>query len=150
MHLTFSKSNKTIDLSQPCIMGILNLTPDSFSDGGLFLEQEKALTHVKNMIHDGAQIIDIGGESTRPGAKNVSLNDELGRVIPVIKAIRKFSDCLISVDTSKADVMREAIQAGANIINDVRALQEDDRRPHLALVAEAREQENDDRRGDRS
>ncbi len=107
------------------IMGILNVTPDSFSDGGQFSTQSTALQQAKQMLADGADIIDIGGESTRPGAKDVSLNDELDRVIPVIKAIRKFSDCLISVDTSKAGVMREAIQAGANIINDVRALQED-------------------------
>ncbi len=107
------------------IMGILNVTPDSFSDGGLFTTKSAALQQVKQMLAAGADIIDIGGESTRPGAKNVSLNDEIDRVIPVIKAIREFSDCLISVDTSKADVMHEAIHAGANMINDVRALQEE-------------------------
>lgn len=115
------------------IMGILNVTPDSFSDGGQFTTQSTALQQVKQMLTDGADIIDIGGESTRPGAKEVSLNDELERVIPVIKAIREFSDCLISVDTSKAYVMREAIYAGANIINDVRALQENNA---LQTVAE--------------
>ncbi len=107
-------------------MGILNVTPDSFSDGGQFVTQSTALQQVKQMLADGADIIDIGGESTRPGAKDVLLNDELERVIPIINAIREFSDCLVSVDTSKADVMRKAVHAGANIINDVRALQEDD------------------------
>jgi len=106
------------------IMGILNVTPDSFSDGGQFTNQSAALEQVKQMLADGADIIDIGGESTRPGAKNVSVEDELARVIPIIKAIRDFSDCLISIDTSKAEVMHKAVQAGVNIINDVRALQE--------------------------
>ena len=107
------------------IMGILNVTPDSFSDGGEFINPTAAIKQVKKMLSDGANIIDVGGESTRPGAKNVSVDDELERVIPIIKAIREFSECLISVDTSKAIVMREAVAAGANIINDVRALQED-------------------------
>ena len=106
-------------------MGILNVTPDSFSDGGEFINPTAAIQQVKKMLADGADIIDIGGESTRPGAKDVSVEDELNRVIPVIKAIREFSGCLISVDTSKAVVMREAVLAGANIINDVRALQEE-------------------------
>ena len=106
-------------------MGILNVTPDSFSDGGEFINPIAAIQQVKKMLADGADIIDIGGESTRPGAKDVSVEEELERVLPVIKAIRKFSDCLISVDTSKAIVMREAVSAGANIINDVRALQEE-------------------------
>ncbi len=108
------------------IMGILNVTPDSFSDGGQFINHAAAIAQVKQMLADGADIIDIGGESTRPGAEDVTLNDELDRVIPVIKAIRGFADCLISIDTSKATVMREAIRAGANIINDVRALQDED------------------------
>lgn len=107
-------------------MGILNVTPDSFSDGGKFVNPDAAVKQVKHMLADGADIIDIGGESTRPGAKAVTVNEELKRVIPVIQTIREFSDCLISIDTSKATVMREAIAAGANIINDVRALQEDD------------------------
>lgn len=122
MHLTFSELNKTLDLSQPRIMGILNLTPDSFSDGGLFLNQEKALTHVKNMINDGAHIIDIGGESTRPGAKEVSVDEECQRVIPLIKAIRTISDIPISIDTSKVEVMQSAVDAGASMVNDVNAL----------------------------
>jgi len=111
--------NKTI------IMGILKVTPDSFSDGGQFINPTVAIQQVKKMLADGADIIDIGGESTRPGAKDVSVENELNRVVPIINAIREFSDCLISVDTSKAVVMREAVSAGANIINDVRALQEE-------------------------
>ena len=107
------------------IMGILNVTPDSFSDGGQFINPSAAIQQVKKMLADGADIIDIGGESTRPSAKDVCVEDELNRVVPIIKAIREFSDCLISVDTSKAVVMREAVSAGANIINDVRALQEE-------------------------
>jgi len=108
------------------LMGILNVTPDSFSDGGQFIDPSAAAQQAKAMLAAGADIIDIGGESTRPGAKEVSAEQELQRVLPVIKAIRKFSDCLISIDTSKADVMNEAVAAGANMINDVRALQESD------------------------
>lgn len=107
------------------VMGILNVTPDSFSDGGKYFKPDFAIQQVKTMLAEGADIIDIGGESTRPGAKDVSVEDELDRVLPVIKAIREFSDCLISIDTSKAAVMRKAVSAGANIINDVRALQEE-------------------------
>jgi dihydropteroate synthase len=103
-------------------MGILNLTPDSFSDGGLFLNKEKALQHVQQMINDGAQIIDIGGESTRPGAKDISIDEECQRVIPLIKAIRKTSDIPISIDTSKTEVMQQSVDAGASMINDVNAL----------------------------
>ena len=118
--------NKFSDLLQnltPIIMGILNVTPDSFSDGGLFVKNDIAINYVKQMIADGADIIDIGGESTRPGAKEVSSEEELQRVIPIIKAIRQFSDVAISIDTSKPEVMREAIKAGADMINDVNALQ---------------------------
>lgn len=113
----------TLDLSTPHVMGILNVTPDSFSDGGKFFNAEDALKQVQRMIDDGASIIDVGGESTRPGAKDVSLEDELNRVIPVIKAIKEKFDILVSVDTSKAQVMEQSILAGADIINDVRALQ---------------------------
>lgn len=115
--------NSVIDLSTPQIMGILNVTPDSFSDGGKFADFEPALAQVQRMITDGATIIDIGGESTRPGAEEVSEADELARVIPVLKAIKKRFNILVSVDTSKAKVMSAAIAAGADIINDVRALQ---------------------------
>jgi len=106
------------------VMGILNVTPDSFSDGGNFLSVEKALRHARTMEQEGAAIIDIGGESTRPGAPPVSVDQELDRVIPVIEAIRKESAIAISIDTSKATVMREAVNAGATMINDVCALRE--------------------------
>jgi dihydropteroate synthase len=105
-------------------MGILNLTPDSFSDGGSYQHLDSAVISALAMLENGATIIDIGGESTRPGAPDVALEEELSRVIPVIKAIREKSDCIISIDTSKAEVMRQAVHAGADIINDVRALQE--------------------------
>jgi dihydropteroate synthase len=117
--------NRQLDLSRTKLMAILNVTPDSFSDGGKFIGQQAALAQVQQMIAYGADIIDIGGESTRPGAEDVSLDDELNRVIPVIQAIRQFyPDLPISIDTSKAVVMAEAIRVGADIINDVRALQE--------------------------
>lgn len=105
-------------------MGILNVTPDSFSDGGKFNRIDHALEQARSMIQAGASIIDIGGESTRPGAPEVSLQEELNRVIPVITALRAKSDVWISIDTSKAEVMKQAVEAGADIINDVRALQE--------------------------
>lgn len=103
-------------------MGILNLTPDSFSDGGLFTNKDNALKHVTQMINDGAQIIDVGGESTRPGASEVSVDEECQRVIPVIQAIREISDIPVSIDTSKPEVMQQAVAAGASMINDVNAL----------------------------
>jgi len=105
------------------VMGILNVTPDSFSDGGKFTTFAKALDQVGQMISDGVDIIDIGGESTRPGAVDVSVEDELARVIPLLKAIKANFDIKVSIDTSKAEVMSQAIQHGADIINDVRALQ---------------------------
>ena len=105
-------------------MGILNVTPDSFSDGGKFNSLDNALLQAERMIQAGVSIIDIGGESTRPGAPDVSLEEELARVIPAIKAIRAKFDVWISIDTSKAEVMRQAVEAGADLINDVRALQE--------------------------
>jgi len=114
----------SIDLSQPQVMGILNVTPDSFSDGGKHTNVSQALDHALRMIDEGATFIDIGGESTRPGAPDVSLQEELDRTIPVIEAVAKNTACVISIDTSKADVMREAVKVGAGLINDVRALQE--------------------------
>ncbi|EGU59817.1 dihydropteroate synthase [Vibrio nigripulchritudo ATCC 27043] len=121
----FLHSNKkTLSLSTPQVMGILNVTPDSFSDGGKFNHIDHALEQAHSMIQAGASIIDIGGESTRPGAPEVSLQEELNRVIPVITALRAESDVWISIDTSKAEVMKQAVEAGADIINDVRALQE--------------------------
>jgi len=106
-------------------MGILNVTPDSFSDGGDFIEREAAVEHALQMVEAGASIVDIGGESTRPGASSVTAEEELQRVMPVIEAIRQHSEVEISIDSSKPEVMREAVSAGASIINDVRALQED-------------------------
>lgn len=122
--MNIDANNKTLDLSTPQVMGILNVTPDSFSDGGKFNQLDNALQQAKRMIEAGVTIIDIGGESTRPGAPDVALEEELQRVIPVIKAIRQQFDVWISIDTSKAEVMRQAALAGADIINDVRALQE--------------------------
>ncbi len=122
--MKITANNKTLDLSTPQVMGILNVTPDSFSDGGRFNTLENALHQADKMIEAGVTIIDIGGESTRPGAPDVELEEELQRVIPVIKAIRTKHDVWISVDTSKAEVMRQAAEAGADIINDVRSLQE--------------------------
>ncbi|MCD9510500.1 dihydropteroate synthase [Photobacterium phosphoreum] len=115
---------KALDLTTPQVMGIVNITPDSFSDGGKYHQLESALRHVESMIEAGTAIIDIGGESTRPGAADVNVERELARVIPVIAAIRQRFDCWISIDTSKALVMTEAVNAGADLINDVRALQE--------------------------
>ena len=115
---------KALDLTTPQVMGIVNITPDSFSDGGKYHQLESALRHVESMIEAGTAIIDIGGESTRPGAADVNVEKELARVIPVIAAIRQRFDCWISIDTSKALVMTEAVNAGADLINDVRALQE--------------------------
>ncbi|MCD9494512.1 dihydropteroate synthase [Photobacterium carnosum] len=118
--------NKTLDLTTPKVMGIVNITPDSFSDGGKYHQLENALRHVESMVKAGTAIIDIGGESTRPGAADVNVETELARVIPVIEAIRQRFDCWISIDTSKAQVMTEAVNAGADLINDVRALQDID------------------------
>ncbi|RYC47132.1 dihydropteroate synthase [Pectobacterium zantedeschiae] len=116
--------DSTLDLSCPHVMGILNVTPDSFSDGGKHNKLDAALLHVQEMITAGATLIDIGGESTRPGASDVSLEEELARVVPVVEAIAKRFDVWISVDTSKPEVMTASAQAGAHLINDIRALQE--------------------------
>ena len=115
---------RILHLDSPVVMGILNVTPDSFSDGGSYCQLDSAVKQAHTLLNQGAKIIDIGGESTRPGAPDVSLEDELERVIPLVKALRASSDCIISIDTSKSEVMRQAIIAGADIINDVRALQE--------------------------
>ncbi|HEM7509172.1 TPA: dihydropteroate synthase [Providencia rettgeri] len=113
-----------LDLSTPQVMGILNVTPDSFSDGGTHNRYHDALEHVARMVQEGATIIDIGGESTRPGAAEVSVSEELDRVIPVVEAIAQRFDVWISVDTSKAQVMSEAAKAGMHMINDIRSLHE--------------------------
>jgi dihydropteroate synthase len=115
----------TLNLDAPAVMGILNVTPDSFSDGGKFLGRDKALRQAEAMAADGAAIIDIGGESTRPGAQAVSEQGELDRVIPVLEVVRAAVETPISVDTSKATVMREAVAAGASMLNDIRALREE-------------------------
>lgn len=114
--------NRTLDLSTPKVMGILNVTPDSFSDGGTHNKPSAAYDFAAQMCQDGATIIDIGGESTRPGAALVSAEEELERVIPVVERISKGLDVFISVDTSKPEVMARAVEAGAHLINDIRAL----------------------------
>ena len=122
----------SIDLSHHgMIMGILNTTPDSFSDGGRHARLEEALAHASLMISEGAGIIDIGGESTRPGAEPVSVADEIDRTAPVIASLRKQWDGLISIDTSKAEVAKAALEAGADIVNDVTGLKGD---PAMASV----------------
>ncbi len=117
-------NNKVLDLNVPQIMGILNFTPDSFSDSGQFYQLDKALIQIEKMLQAGASIIDIGGESTRPNADEVTLEQELERVVPLVEAVRKRFDCWISVDTSKAQVMVESAKVGMDLINDIRALQE--------------------------
>ena len=114
--------NRKLDLSLPQVMGILNVTPDSFSDGGKFNSLDVALRHAEQMLIDGATIVDIGGESTRPGAAAVSQQEELDRVIPVVEAIAQRLELVISVDTSNAAVIRDSALAGAHLINDVRSL----------------------------
>lgn len=114
----------SLSLARPHVMGILNVTPDSFSDGGSWNRIDKALEHARDMVSQGATLIDIGGESTRPGAPDVSEQEELDRVIPVVEQLVKEVEVMISLDTSKAAVMREGCRAGAHLINDVRALLE--------------------------
>ena len=121
----YSKNQRVLDLSQAQVMGILNVTPDSFSDSGQFFSLDKALYHAEEMLKQGASIIDVGGESTRSMAEEVTLQQELDRVIPVVEAIRQRFDCWISVDTSKAEVMKAAADAGMDLINDIRALTEE-------------------------
>ncbi|MFU2314859.1 dihydropteroate synthase [Rahnella sp. PCH160] len=122
MHLTARES--TLDLTFPQVMGILNVTPDSFSDGGRHNTLELAIRHAQMMVDAGATLLDIGGESTRPGAAEVSEDEELARVVPVVEAIARRFDVWISVDTSKASVIRESANAGMHLINDIRSLQE--------------------------
>ncbi|MDY0131823.1 MAG: dihydropteroate synthase [Desulforegulaceae bacterium] len=130
------KSKKTL------IMGVINITPDSFSDGGKFYNLEKALSHSKKLINEGADILDIGGESTRPFSKSVPPEEEINRVVPVIKNLRKITDLPISIDTNKAIVAKNAILSGASIINDISALSFDyemaelasDSNSHLVLM----------------
>ncbi len=122
---TWQCRDRVIDLGTPAVMGVLNVTPDSFSDGGRFLARDAAMEQARRLIAEGAAIIDVGGESTRPGASPATTSEELDRVVPVIEVVRReFPATFISVDTTKAEVMKAAIAAGADIINDVRALAE--------------------------
>ncbi|MCJ7553616.1 MAG: dihydropteroate synthase, partial [Ignavibacteriaceae bacterium] len=115
--------NRLFTFNKPYIMGILNITPDSFSDGGKYQDYESAVEHALNMIDDGADFLDIGGESTRPGSEPISIDEEIKRTIPVIKEIKKLRpDCVISIDTTKSEVAKKALENGASIVNDISAL----------------------------
>ena len=122
---------------RPLVMGILNVTPDSFSDGGAFCDRDEAVGHALQMIDGGADIIDIGGESTRPGAAEVSVDEELSRVIPVIEALRHHREIVISIDTTKAQVAEAALNAGACIVNDVSACTNDENMIQVARAFSA-------------
>jgi dihydropteroate synthase len=125
--------DREIDLSNRArVMGIINATPDSFSDGGSFLDPQAALAHGLQMVAEGAEILDVGGESTRPGAQSVEADEEIRRVLPIIQSLRRESQVLLSIDTSKASVARAALDAGADIINDVTGLRGD---PDMAALA---------------
>ncbi|MGK2959800.1 MAG: dihydropteroate synthase [Candidatus Malihini olakiniferum] len=113
-----------LDLTHPQVMGILNVTPDSFSDGGKYTALDEAIHHAQEVVNAGATLIDIGGESTRPGAAYVSVQEELDRVIPVVEALAARFDAWLSIDTSKPEVITAATKAGAHLINDIRSLQE--------------------------
>jgi dihydropteroate synthase len=119
--------NRSVNLSRTgLIMGVLNVTPDSFSDGGQFIDEEAAFCHAVRMVEEGAAILDIGGESSRPGSEPVAVEEELRRVIPVIQRIRaRFPDLLLSIDTYKAETARQALASGADILNDISALRAD-------------------------
>lgn len=130
-------SRRRISLERPLVMGILNVTPDSFSDGGQFLSVDTALHQAEKMIADGVDIIDIGGESTRPNSVRVSVSDEIARVVPVIRAVTNRFDTPVSIDTSRASVAQAAIDTGAEIVNDVSALRWDASIADLAARANA-------------
>ena len=121
MQMNFA--GRILDLTGCRVMGVLNATPDSFSDGGQFNQIDAALARAREMVADGAAFIDVGGESTRPGATPVPLSEELDRVCPIVEAIVRELDVIVSVDTSSPEVMRETVSLGAGLINDVRALQ---------------------------
>ena len=123
MRLVFP--TRTLDLANPVAMGIVNVTPDSFSDGGQFSSAETAVSHGLRLAEEGAVILDVGGESTRPGAAPVSARDEIGRVVPVIRRLAESAAVPVSVDTSKPEVIEAAVAAGASMVNDVRALRAD-------------------------
>ncbi|HEX2748572.1 MAG TPA: dihydropteroate synthase, partial [Verrucomicrobiales bacterium] len=131
--MNWKTSRRTFDLThRGLIMGVLNVTPDSFSDGGLFFDPDTAAARAVEMEKEGADIIDIGGESTRPGAQEVPLEEELRRVIPVVRAVAEQTRCAVSIDTMKAPVAAAAMEAGAEIINDISGLLAD---PDMAAVA---------------
>lgn len=132
--MRFCFRNREVDmLDGPCLMGIVNVTPDSFSDGGNFFDKEAAVKHCLKLHEDGAEIIDIGGESTRPNAPEVSVEEEIKRVVPVISELKKIKpEIIISVDTRKAEVAKAAVKAGADIINDVSGLEHS---PEIAEIA---------------
>jgi dihydropteroate synthase len=130
---TIQSKSRTFALGERAlVMGIVNVTPDSFSDGGAFFDHDRAIQQARKLIADGADLLDVGGESTRPFSESVSVEEELRRVIPLIRTVRSFSDIPISIDTTKAEVARSAIDAGADIINDVSALRFD---PEMVAVA---------------
>ncbi|HMT08004.1 MAG TPA: dihydropteroate synthase [Pyrinomonadaceae bacterium] len=130
--MIWKTSRRALSLERPLVMGILNVTPDSFSDGGKYRSTNDALRRAEQIVNEGGDIIDVGGESTRPGSQQVSAEDEIRRTIPVIDAIAKRFDTPISIDTSKAEVATAAIDAGAEIINDISGLRFDER---IATVA---------------
>jgi dihydropteroate synthase len=138
--LTWTVRGRVLDLSKrPLVMGIVNVTPDSFSDGGRFTRTEAAVAHALNLIEQGADLIDVGGESTRPGSTPVSVEEELRRVVPVVEALaasEQLGHTLLSIDTSKSEVAACCLEAGAHIINDVTALRGD---PAMASIAGAHE-----------
>jgi dihydropteroate synthase len=130
--------NRQLTFEKPRVMGILNATPDSFSDGGEFLDTERALLRIGTMISEGAEIIDVGGESTRPGSDPVSEQEEIRRVIPLLeKAVPLFPDTLFSIDTTKFEVAERALKAGVHIVNDVSGLQKEPRLASLAATFDA-------------
>jgi dihydropteroate synthase len=133
-HFTWKLRDRTLDFTRPLVMGIVNVTPDSFSDGGQFAATKSAVAHALELIRDGADLLDVGGESTRPGSQPVPLDEELDRALPVVGELVRKTAVPISVDTSKAEVARQCLAAGAAIVNDVTALTGDPAMP--AVVRE--------------
>lgn len=130
--------DRVLDPSRsPLVMGIVNVTPDSFSDGGRFTDPDRAVAHALRLVEEGADLLDIGGESSRPGAQPVSLDEELHRVVPVVRALAGRTGVALSVDTTKAEVARQALEAGAHIINDITALQDDPALPEVVRSCRA-------------
>src|SRR5579871_6024432 len=125
MHMNWQLPDRTLHFVRPLVMGIVNVTPDSFSDGGLYADPQAAIAHGLELVRQGADILDVGGESTRPGSQAVAVEEELRRVVPVVRALAEQARVPISVDTSKAAMAKEALAAGAGIVNDVTALRGD-------------------------